>query len=765
MTVDEFEKSYMRRLTPAQKDACKAIEGPILLLAVPGSGKTTVLITRLGYMVLCAGIRPENILTVTYTDAATGEMRERCQTLFGEKMTAGIEFRTINGICAKLVYRYIRQYGKREPRLLSDEGERLKIIRQCYVETEKEYPDENTLKGIATLISFAKNMLMSDDEIEETLNDPACFPAVYRRYREILRAGSLMDYDDQLCFALRILQKTPELLAAFQEKYRYICVDEAQDTSKVQHEVIKLLASKYQNLFMVGDEDQSIYGFRAAYPDALLHFESDHPGARVLLMEDNFRSTGAITEIANLFIRQNKSRHPKVIRAHRGAGLPIRRIETLGRRYPYDYLAALADGCSTETAVLFRNNDSALPLLDLLERRGIPYRYRKADIAFFSHRITTDVTDFIRLAYDPHDKEAFLRIYYKTGLYVRRELAEAAISSDQQNPCGLFQALLRVIPLTARAQAKEVVEAMEAIPHVGAAEAMELISERIGYRDYLFHSHSDTAKLDILSILASREPDAEHFLSRLGTLRDKINSGDFSPDTRFILSTVHSSKGLEYDRVFLLDVYDRILPSLTPVMLDSEADEAIYEEERRIFYVAMTRAKNELFYFSCPDIPSTFVQELNAALPSRRFENNSVFAFANAGFLGKYYHNGTRNGRIVLQNDDDLLVDYGNSTERLTFTDMWKNRAFSEEEAPKAKPEKPLLGSFPEDAPRPVGRNTSFHVGQLVRHTHFGVGTVEKLDDRLITINFPDGGRRTFDQLLVKGKGLLTVVSPSGSNR
>ena len=308
-------------LNAQQSEAVKTVEGPVLLLAVPGSGKTTVLVLRLGYMILNCGIKPENILTVTYTVAATRDMAQRFAGYFGAELAERLEFRTINGICAKIIAYYSRMIGKKPFELVTDEKSTAGILTQIYQQVEQTWPTEADLRNVRTLITYIKNQMLTEKEIRalgkqkgSPLRAADCdinIAAIYERYNHWLRDQHLMDYDDQMVYALTILRKVPQVLEYFQEQYRYICVDEAQDTSRIQHTIIALLASKHDNLFMVGDEDQSIYGFRAACPEALINFEREHRGAKVLLMEQNYRSGSGIVRAADRFIQRNTLRHAK----------------------------------------------------------------------------------------------------------------------------------------------------------------------------------------------------------------------------------------------------------------------------------------------------------------------------------------------------------------------------------------------------------------------------------------------------------------------
>lgn len=403
MEWKEFETTFSVKLNQQQKEAVQSTKGPVLLLAVPGSGKTTVLVTRLGYMIYCRNIPPESILTVTYTVAATKDMSERFAVRFGEDMAKRLEFRTINGICAMIIQYYGRRIGKTPFELVKDEKATTGMLIKICQDHGMGYPTESDLKNVRTLITYIKNMMLNEEELQKLEEESDIrIAGIYREYCRQMREQKLMDYDDQMLYAYNILRKDPGVLAYFQNRYPYICVDEAQDTSKIQHAIIALLAAGTGNLFMVGDEDQSIYGFRAAYPEALLSFEKKHPGAKVLLMEENFRSNAKIVEAADKFIQKNTLRHEKHMRAAREAGADIREISLKSRKAQYVYLMKAAQECTTgmagmsgseehrgradasvtETAVLYRDNECAIPLIDLLERKNIPYRMRNADLSF-----------------------------------------------------------------------------------------------------------------------------------------------------------------------------------------------------------------------------------------------------------------------------------------------------------------------------------------------------------------------------------------------
>lgn len=616
MTYPEFKARYALTPDPQQEAAILRAEGPTLLLAVPGSGKTTTLVTRLGYLIHCLGVEPGRILTVTYTVAAAGDMKRRFAALFGEAHAGALAFRTINGICQSIISYYAWAKGAEPFALWTNEGELNALVRWLMQSHGAEWPGEQEVKEVRTRITCCKNGMLRDEEVRAIEMDGVDFPAVYFGYREYLERNRRMDYDDQMVFALRILRRYPDILAHFQSKYPYLCVDEAQDTSKIQHAILRLLAARSRNLFMVGDEDQSIYGFRAADPSALVRFPEDWPGARVLRLEQNYRSTREIVAAADRFIQKNTSRLPKHMRAVRGSGPAPEEISVYDRQRQYRWLAKLAKSCDRETAVLYRDNDSALPLIDLLERAGTPYRCRQVESAFFTSRVVRDVTDVIRFALDPWDGERFLRLYYKLGAGISRSLAqEAADRADRER-----ETILAYIgrqpgasPWTRRQCAALSTHLSNLLQERGD-RAVYRIVHFMGYGAYLEEHGMDGSRADILEAIGANQPTPLALLERLEELEQVVRAGAHGgEEVPFLLSTIHSSKGLEYGRVILMDVADGIFPKTVPEGPEPEQAELdAYEEERRLFYVGMTRAKNELSIvrFRKEGLSSLFAEEL-----------------------------------------------------------------------------------------------------------------------------------------------------------
>ena len=623
MNENEFFERYLRHLSSQQLDAVRTTDGPVLLLAVPGSGKTTVLVNRLGYMLYCKGINPENILTLTYTIAATRDMSERFRSIFGEDFSYSLEFRTINGICAKIIQHYGRLICKKAYDLVTDEKITGKILTDIYIKLKKDFPTESDIKGVRTLITYCKNMLLTNEEIKKLENDVDIdILSVYEAYNAELKRRGLMDYDDQMVYAYRMLKGSPELLKFYQDKYQYICVDEAQDTSKVQHMIIGLLSGENGNLFMVGDEDQSIYGFRAAYPEALLDFDKNHPDAKVLIMDQNFRSNAAIVSAADVFISHNDMRHDKHMQATREKGTDINYIQLNSRKNQYNYLAKVAADAESQKAVLYRDNESIVPLVDILERQRIHYRVRNSDMGFFTHRVVLDIECILKFCMDPFDEESFMRIYFKCQTYLKKAQAErlCRIASNSEIP--ILDAVEETEMLNAHVKAKcrSLRTHLSNMRYEEPYKALTRIERFMGYGEYLENNHLDANKLFILKMIAGNESTIDGFMRRLQELQEIFRDKEPDFSAKFILSTIHSSKGLEYDEVYLMDACDGVFPNKV-IEIKQFADKQElkdFEEERRIFYVGMTRARNKLNILTYNDEDSTFVSEISIISPKER---------------------------------------------------------------------------------------------------------------------------------------------------
>ncbi len=616
--VDEeyqrFAEQFNIRLNPQQQRAVQTVNGANLMIAVPGSGKTTVMVARMGYMIYCKKIAPENILAITYTKSATNDIKQRFADKFDAATASRLNIRTINSLCELIIKRYVQRYNRQRFTLLKD-NEQIAIIKTIYTRiTGDQFPHEADIIKAQTVISYIKNMMLTTPELRaEYLSADPIYEEFYRQYTQMLTEQNRMDYDDQLVFAKLFLEKRPQLLAEFQAQYQYICVDEAQDTSKIQHEIIRILASKTNNIFMVGDEDQSIYRFRAAYPRALLDFTDTYTNPYILFLETNYRSTKPIVSAAQRFISQNINRHSeKHMVASRGDGKPIERITVRRKHQQYSFIAAISKGEHGQMAVLYRNNGSAIPLMDLFLRENIPFnRLKDAGENFFTSKVVQDIVYFLRFALNQNDAEAFNHVYYKCGYGFNKNAAYWSCKKAQQKRITIADELINQMAKwpTLMRKAEDFRNKFKKIAVSKPDDAIDLIC-RFWYYAYAKEKELDIGKVDILYSLAVREETIKGFLERLSLLPRLIESYRCTEQNPVILSTIHSAKGLEFDTVYIVDVYDGCLPHSSRE--DAQEQERIdnYEEERRLFYVAITRAKNELYLFYVSECESGFLNEV-----------------------------------------------------------------------------------------------------------------------------------------------------------
>lgn len=634
-TLDSVMTKHRLQLNAQQRKAVARIDGPTLLLAVPGSGKTTVVICRIAFMVRVRKIPAESILTLTFSRAGARELDKRYRKFFGEQDAQGLRFSTIHSFSLSVIRNYERLYNRKAFKVVESQA---LVLQEVFKQEFKGYLDENEMTELISAITYCKNMMLNETEIAKIEVEGVDFPKAFRAYEDYKRKRGLMDFDDMLKYAWLMLKQNPELLKVFRSQYRYINIDEAQDTSKIQYEIIKLLAGDRPNVFMVGDEDQSIYGFRGAYPDGLLSFKETYPGGEVLLMETNHRSTAAIVTAANRFIQLNKERYLKHMRTdnQKGVGAVQEFVKTVEAQYWFILKSVQSE--AKETAVLYRNNESAIPLVDLFEREGVAYTIKEHNPLFFSHFILQDVRAFGELAQDPTNFEAFEGIFYKMNCNISRKNLQDAAKRHRSGQ-NVFEVLLSLpeTPDWLVEKLRKVKACFERLPSMKALEALDYMVGSMGYREHLDYRISmgcneDTLnrKLDILRTLAAREDSLTALFERLETLQSALKTAAAPGRNAVTLSTIHASKGLEFEKVFIIDAVEGEFPSMA-ALDDTDEAKRLYSEEVRLFYVGVTRAKAELEFLSVgrKDSPdkhrpvSQFVKVFLGA-PVKRRENPSV---------------------------------------------------------------------------------------------------------------------------------------------
>lgn len=618
MTTENDVIAYLRKrhgifLDRQQEAAVRSDARHLLLLAVPGSGKTTVLVSRIAQRLHTGQVRPERLLTLTFSREAARDMGRRFTALFGEWTEEVPRFSTIHSFCYRLLGEYAARYGRKRPKLLAGQGRR--VLGAIYRQVNGEYPSDDMLDSLENDIGLVKNRMIPERELKDYEITAPRFAEILRQYEAAKRENGWMDFDDMLAFSLEILQKLPRFRAEVCGRYDEILVDEAQDVSRLQYELLFLLAGE-KSVFLVGDEDQCIYAFRGACPEEMLSFSERYPDAEILKIETNYRCPADLAAAADALIRVNQNRYEKRMTACRAGEGSISVVELADYSEQYDAAMEMLRKETGSAAVLYRNNESVIPLLDRLEAEGIPYRCRERNSrSFFESFVVREISALFQLVLDPMDLPSFEQVsrlfYCSRGAveFARRHLAEfgsvweAAAFSPETAPY-TRKRLLR---------AEEVLDALRKKP---PRPALDWLEERLDYREWMQkragngpNRISALLKMNILKTLAGRQRNIAGFLDTLEQLRTRLEQPQADPGQEGpALLTMHAGKGLEFDTVILLDVLDGVLPSPQAVTDWENGDRDAMEGEARLFYVAMTRARKRLVVFTsqfCNDEPAT----------------------------------------------------------------------------------------------------------------------------------------------------------------
>lgn len=661
----QLEKDYNIKLNEEQSIAVKDFESNILILAGPGAGKTTTILAFLGALIKYIGVNPKNILNLTFSRAAANNMKERFSETFGEDLAESLTFSTIHSFCNTVIANNLRKVGGNFPLLIDDVPQpskknkkenrylnadvytgvstagletknhkkdnisKAQILKQLYYEYNGDYISDEDLELLVNKIGYYKNMMIDMDHFDGRTIKIKGFKNIFIQYDNIKRKNNWMDFDDMCLIAYNALQNNKELLAYYRMKYKYINVDEAQDTSLLQHKLIHLIAVPNSRVFMIGDLDQSIYQFRGCDSTILLNFTKMYPRAKVHYLVRNYRSTGNIVRTAGQFIKGNVNRFDLVMKTNNPDGKVVVHHCLRDAIDQYVFIAESlikTNNFFEEYAVLYRNNLSAIPVADILERNNIPFFIRDFKTNFFSHRVTLDMLAFIKLAEDPTDINAFGQIYYKMNGYLSKEmflyLKDCLPYTEGYEPgkkFNVFDGLLETEELT-RKQAttiKSIRESFKRLVKLNPREALDYIDSFMGYGDYLRRKQKRDngatieGSFQILSCLksiASHSYDKQDFVKRMKDLKDiiKRSKNNFGADV-VTLSTVHSSKGLEYDIVFLIDLFEGLFPSAKSIEESDDGNIKALEEEACMFYVGITRPRRELILLSAVSCNGNYV--------------------------------------------------------------------------------------------------------------------------------------------------------------
>lgn len=604
-----------------QIKAINHLKGPALVLAVPGSGKTTVLLQRV-YNLVSQGVDPKSLLIMTFSKSQAMDMKIKFKKKYG---LTNISFSTIHSFAYSIV-RWEKRLNNEEVKLIESslEFNKYRIIDSLYYQINHSKISEDDLEEYFRVSGYIKNTLLSYQDYRKLYGKSIRnFEKIYEKYEIFKHQNKLIDFDDMLVLALRILQNTPPILKALQDRFQYIQIDEGQDTSLVQFKIISMVAKPHDNLFIVADDDQSIYGFRGAEAKKLLEFKDNYPTAQIYLMEDNYRSTKYIVEMSKKLIINNKIRYNKNLSSANELGENISIIKAKNSRIQAKYVLKEAKKLvdkNESVAILYRNNLSAINLLNYMDQDDDFY-IKDGKINFYSHFIMRDLIKILNFSKDLYDINLFEKIYYKFNMYLKKDFVHQIKIMDPNmdllerlEECdGVNKFYLEKIDLLRYY--------LDKINRSKFYDAINIIFRDLGYGDYLEEQARRlkhpimTYKRIIDSILNISQgintlSEFEQKLEELKSLQ-KNHSSNLSLLT---FSTIHGSKGLEYDNVFMIDLIQDEFPSAFSMKKDSST--GMLEEERRLFYVGMTRAKKNLVLMTIKNLfdkkpkPSMFIEEI-----------------------------------------------------------------------------------------------------------------------------------------------------------
>ena len=585
------------KFSETQLKAIRHGEHPMLVIAGPGSGKTTVLTNRVKYLIEEHGVNPSEILVITFTKAAAVEMQNRFINLVGKRLP--VTFGTFHAVYFNILK---AAYNYSVDNILKDDR-KIQIIRQAAEKAGVVSEDMNELAdNLAGEISKVKSDGQSISDYHSVNCDDEKFRKIYDSYCKIVKNYGLIDFDDMLIYCYELFTERKDILEKWQAKYRYILIDEFQDINRIQYEVIRMLAKPEDNLFIVGDDDQSIYGFRGSNPGIMLNFDRDYPGAQKVILDTNYRSTGNIVKAAGTLIGRNKTRFKKNINTSNPPGNKVDIVEFNSTFEEYRRVVNVikemeAAGHSySECAVLYRSNAVVAPLVRTLVENNIPFTVKGTVPNIFDHWIAKDILTYMAVARGSRRRSDFLRIMNKPLRYIGRDyLSETSVSFDELEK--YYEGQNWMIERLDKFQ-NDLAMMSEMSPYA----MINYLRKGVGYDDYLatYADEHNLERRDLFDIAdeimeSTRtcntcEKWYDYIDKHTKRLKDGFRS-DAQAHDAINLMTMHGSKGLEYDTVIIVDANEGITPH------NKALTDADIEEERRMFYVAMTRAKNMLKIF------------------------------------------------------------------------------------------------------------------------------------------------------------------------
>lgn len=674
-------------LNDKQKEAVLYINGPMLVLAGAGSGKTKVLTNRIANLI-DNGISPANILAITFTNKAAKEMKDRVFNLIGNDAYM-IQISTFHSLGLKILKENYEKLGYDKNFVVIDSDDALTVIKKIMKDMNLS-PQYYNAKNIRNKISSAKNELM-DLQSFANLEYDKNIVKIYEKYLEKLKLNNSVDFDDLLILPIKLFREYPSVLESYQERYKYILIDEYQDTNECQYIFSKMLAKKYKNIFVVGDNDQAIYAFRGANYKNILNFEKDYPDCKTILLEENYRSTKTILNAANSVIRNNKLRKDKNLWSNNEEGELIKYIRTDGEKEEADYVAKeikklISEGVNpVDIAVLYRTNAQSRVMEEACLKNNIPYKII-GSFYFYNRKEIKDLICYLRLINNYKDDVSLLRVINVP----KRKIGEKTIDNISNvalvnNSC-LFDAINSGKELEFK---NLILDLKEKCENLSLTEMVELVLDKSGMKQELENEKSLDSEIrlenleEFKSITKNYEEEygvisLDDFLNEISLVSDMSEHQD--GNNKVSLMTVHSVKGLEFDDVFVIGMEEGIFPHYNAI---NEGTNSAIEEERRLCYVAITRAKKKLWLLNAKKRMLFGNTQVN---PPSRFM-------------------------------DEIDSKYVDSEKRTTS----------------------LVGSVKKIVKENMFNNddTDFNVGDMIHHTDYGNGIVTAVDKSIITVAFP----------------------------
>ena len=733
----------IEKLNPAQREAVENTEGAVLILAGAGSGKTRVLTTRIGYLMEEKNVKAENILAITFTNKAANEMRERVEETLEGTDTKEMWITTFHSCCVRILRKSINKIGYNRSFVIYDSPDQITLIKDCMRElniSDKAFDPKYVLSCISNakdkLYSPKKYMKLNEGDISKTK-----IGEIYALYQDRLKRNSALDFDDLIMKTVELFNECPDVLDFYRNKFRYIMVDEYQDTSKAQYELIKLLAKQHQNICVVGDDDQSIYGWRGADIRNILEFERDYDNVKIVKLEQNYRSTQVILDAANHVIANNTERKRKRLWSDKKEGqlIKIQLAENEIEEGDFisntiNYMRRYEDRQYKDFAILYRANAQARSVEDALNRAGIPYNIY-GGIKFYERKEIKDIIAYLRVIQNPQDDISLKRIINvpRRGIGLRTiEKIEDRASLKEES---IYSVLIDIednsdISRKARASISEFVDLMSTLRSFTEVYTVSQVIEKVldvtGYKDELLKEKNNEGEdrlenlQELISVALefesqSEDKSLETFLTNIA-LNAEPDSEEETED-RVSLMTIHSSKGLEFPVVFLAGMEERIFPIARAIQSMKDSD---IEEERRLCYVGITRAKEELFLTltrkrtlygrTNPSIASRFIEELPTECIERLNKEQKELSFSKANY--------------------NILDKY---TQKYKMNNMNRMQA--------AKKANATIKSSSNES-----NIDNLKLGAKVHHPKFGLGTVVALKGPDVTIAFDNQGIKTINK-------------------